>query len=246
MNNFKVAIAQIPSIKGNIKCNITTHLESISKAGEKNVSLLIFPELSLTGYEPELANSLAFDIDDFRLSELIEAAKKYDMFLAVGAPLKSENLPYIGIIIISPEGKTTTYAKMNLHPDEALYFSSGNSYSFIEIAGKKIAIAICADTNNPQHAKYCANNGANIYIAGVLITEKGYFADTQNLKKYAEDYGMLVAMANHNFPTGNWSPIGKSAIWDSSGLLEVASEKGRSLIIAEDSPSGWISEIVEI
>lgn len=246
MKKFKLAVAQMPSIKGNVDINITSHLEAISKAGEKNVSLLIFPELSLTGYEPELALSLAFSSNDSRLLELIEAAKKYNMFLAIGAPLKSNSLPYIGTIIISPEGKTTTYAKMNLHPGEKSYFSSGNNYCFIEIADKKVAIAICADTNNSQHAKYCANNGADIYVAGVLITEGGYFADTQVLKSHAENYGMLVAMANHNSPTGNWKPIGKSAIWDSSGLLAVASETVKSLIIVEDSISGWINELVEI
>lgn len=246
MKKFKVAVAQIPSIKGNINLNITAHLNAIYKAGTKDVSLLVFPELSLTGYEPELAKSLAFTPNDLRLTELIQAAKNYKMHIIVGAPLKTESLPQIGAIIISPEGKVLTYSKMNLHPGEEEFFSAGTSHLILEVEDKKVAIAICADTGNSEHAKYYGNKGADIYVAGVLITEGGYALDTSRLESYAKNYKMLVAMANHNKPTGGWSPIGKSAIWNSDGLLTSAAEIKDSLVIAENISNNWISEIIEL
>jgi len=57
---------------------------------------------------------------------------------------------------------------------------------------------------------------------------------------------MLAAMVNHNSPTGNWKSVGKSVIWDSSGLLSVAGKKQNSLIIARNFSRGWLSEIIEI
>ena len=61
---------------------------------------------------------------------------------------------------------------------------------------------------------------------------------------YANKYNMLVAMANHNQPTGNWAPIGKSAIWSNTGLLACASNNQNSLVVTEklnDKNAGYPS-----
>ena len=47
---MKLALAQISPHLGNVKKNFDLHLKYIEKAKKKNVDLLIFPELSLTGY----------------------------------------------------------------------------------------------------------------------------------------------------------------------------------------------------
>ncbi len=57
---------------------------------------------------------------------------------------------------------------------------------------------------------------------------------------------MVVAMANHNQPTGGWSPIGKSAIWSSSGLLARADERQNALVVAENSEQGWTGWVIDI
>ena len=127
MANFKVAVAQITSLKGDVEKNIETHLIAIAKASSLGVSYIVFPELSLTGYEPEIANDLAFTLDDFRLKPLIDAAIKNNISVGVGAPLKSGGLPKIGLIIISQLGCVESYAKMHLHAGEEIYFTAGQS-----------------------------------------------------------------------------------------------------------------------
>lgn len=233
MPNLKIAVAQVPSIKGNIDENIKVHLMAIEKASLLGVSYIVFPELSLTGYEPELAINLAFSHDDIRLQPLIDSAVKNNIQVAIGAPLQSEKLPKIGLIIISQNGSIEFYEKMNLHPGESKYFSVGTNYHFVTIGTVKVANAICADMNNAEHAKYCFDSNASIYIAGAVISKNGYDADTQVMSKYASEYNMLVAMANHNHPTGGWSPIGKSAIWSKTGLLASASETQNAIVVAE-------------
>lgn len=245
MKNFKIAVAQIPSIKGNVDANIIAHLNVIHKAGIKGVSIVLFPELSLTGYEPTLAESLAFTTNDLRLTSLIQAAKDYKMFIVVGAPLKTENLPQVGAIIISSEGKISTYSKMNLHHTEEESFSPGTSHLILEVENKKIAMAICADTSNSEHVKFYADKGIDMYVAGVLFSEGCYALDSKILEGYAKDYKTLVAIANYNSPTGGWNPVGKSAIWSSEGLLTSARETKNSMVIAENISNNWVSEIVE-
>lgn len=246
MKSFKIAVAQVSSIKGNIDRNIVVHLNAIEKASDLGVAYIVFPELSITGYESELALELAFSEDDTRLQPLIDSAIKNNIKIGVGAPLLSDGLPKIGLIIISPSGIVETYAKMNLHPGEEEYFSEGKNHHYVIINDTIISNAICADTNSPQHANYFFELGASVYMAGVLITEDGYDADTITLEKYAEKYNMLVAMANHNQPMGGWAPISKSAIWSRSGLLAKASETQNALVVATRANNEWSAQIIEI
>jgi predicted amidohydrolase len=245
MLGLKIAVAQIPSIKGNVDDNIKTHLLAIKKASEHGVSYIVFPELSLTGYEPELAAHLAFSRDDKRLKPLINAAVKNGITIGVGAPLQTDNLPKIGLIIISQSGCVDTYEKMHLHSGESIYFNDGNEHHLITLGNTKVANAICADTNNADHARICSEFGASVYIAGVLISESGYETDTAAMAHYAKNHNMLVAMANYNQPTGGWAPIGKSAIWSNAGLLACASETQNALIVATKLNDAWSGEVFE-
>ena len=246
MQNLKIAVAQVTSIKGNIDKNITIHLEAIEKASMLGVSYIVFPELSLTGYEPEIAVHLAFSNDDTRLKPLIDSAIKNNIKIGVGAPLYSDGLPKIGLIIISQSGSVETYEKMYLHSGEETYFTKGTQHNLITIGNTKIANAICADTNNAAHVHASSELGASVYIAGVLITEGGYEPDTAVLAHYANKYNMLVAMANHNQATGGWAPIGKSAIWSHTGLLASATETQNALVVAEKVKHGWVGQVFEI
>lgn len=242
----KIAVAQLSSVKGDISVNIASHLAAIKKAAHYGVNYLVFPELSLTGYEPELAATLAFSTDDQRLAPLIAAANKYQITIAVGAPLLTQSLPQIGLIIISPSGAVITYAKMHLHPGEEPFFEPGQFYNLYHLGKLTIANAICADTNEPTHANDCAEAGANVYIAGVLITAAGYQADTRVLSNYAKESNMLIAMANHNQPTGGWLPVGKSAMWCGDKLLACANETENALVIAKQQSDGWSAQLVQI
>lgn len=246
MKHPKVAVAQVCSEKGDVSANIDVHVSAIEKASAFGVSYLVFPELSLTGYEPELAQSLAFTANDRRLTPLILAAQQYRLYAVVGAPLKTAGLPHIGAFVVTPSGDVRSYSKMHLHPGESRFFSVGSDYLLIDIAKERIANAICADTNTPGHALACAERGATVYMAGALISEGGYPADTEKLKGYACEYDLLVAMANHCGSTGRWHPVGRSAIWGPSGQIAVAGESQPALVIAQRTTAGWVGEVVEL
>src|SRR5262249_42743510 len=55
MSEFKIAAAQFASVRGDLAGNILTHAAAIAAAADQRVSVLVFPELSLIGYEPDLA-----------------------------------------------------------------------------------------------------------------------------------------------------------------------------------------------
>lgn len=95
-----IGMAQINVTRGDIAANLETHYAVIDEAYKYGVDVLIFPELSLTGYEPDLAQSLAIDVDSNILAELKLKAIRYNMTIMVGAPkLTNSSKPEVALFI---------------------------------------------------------------------------------------------------------------------------------------------------
>ncbi|WP_338131590.1 nitrilase-related carbon-nitrogen hydrolase [Serratia marcescens] len=86
MSCFTLAAAQYPAAAADIACNLERHLEFVAQAAQQQVQLLVFPELSLSGYELADAAELALTLGDPRLQPLAAAAQSHQMTIVVGAP----------------------------------------------------------------------------------------------------------------------------------------------------------------
>ena len=151
MEKISIAIAQSASIKGDIDANVAHHKRFAELAAHKGSQVIIFPELSLTGYEPELAKDLVISINDQRLIPLRTLAHESCITIVVGAPVLSTTGELnIGALCLLPNYATKIYTKQYLHPGEELYFSPGTEKCMLKIAHEKIALAICADISNPR------------------------------------------------------------------------------------------------
>lgn len=56
---MKICIAQIASVAGHVDENVKKHQDMVITASQNAVDMIVFPELSLSGYEPSLAEILA-------------------------------------------------------------------------------------------------------------------------------------------------------------------------------------------
>jgi len=236
------ALVQLPAVKGRIDLNLNNHLEHVALAAENGADIVVFPELSLTGYEPQLVHNLAIDIDSDPVRLLSEAAQKHGVIVISGCPLLSdETRPYIGALITYPSGKTDLYRKQHLHPGESDYFIAGGESYVISYKGQQIALAICADFCNPDHAADAKAAGADLYICSVLISENGFAVDNQLLQSRALENGFPVLMANYSGETGGWKSCGKSRVWDSDGEVIVASENSERELLLCTLSNGKVS-----
>ena len=86
---MKICVAQTRPVKGNIQANIENHKKIISFALSHEADTIIFPELSLTGYEPGLSKELA--IDPAMQKFAVKLKEAYDVFE------KTKQLPLIAI-----------------------------------------------------------------------------------------------------------------------------------------------------
>lgn len=238
MAGLRYAAAQYASVPLDIAANVTHHLTFIDAAAEAGVQLLVFPELSLCGYELAGMAACALKADDALLAPLRERAASAGMTIVVGAPLaNADALPGIGVITFHPDGRTSVYRKHFLHAGEERHVKAGSAISQLhDLRGARVALAICADTGQQQHAHAAAVAGAELYAAGSLITAGGYDKDSAQLAGYARLFGMGVLMANHAHASGGYDSAGRSAIWARGGELVIAAPgPGEMLVIADDN-----------
>lgn len=249
MTALTLAAAQSVSIAGDVLANIQRHLVFMRAAREQGVQLLVFPELSLTGYEPSLAAALAIAPGDGLLTPLREMARALRMTAVVGMPIRlaPDAGVAIGALVLGADGSLAVYTKQHLHAGEEVAFVAGQGGALLELEAQRIALAVCADFCHASHPRAAAHAGASVYAAGVLISENGYAADTALLQGYAIEHGLLVVMANHGGPSGGWACAGRSAIWAADGrLLAAAPGLGEALVVARRDSDGWAGHVVAV
>ena len=218
---MNIAIAQLKSMKGDIPANIEKHIKFIERACLLNADFIFFPELSLTGYEPGLAEKLAVDKNDKRFDVLQQTSDQKMISFAVGVPTISENGIYISMLIFQPKQQKLIYSKQQLHEDELPYFKNGNEQVLITLKNQKIAPAICYESLQTDHANEAARLGAAIYIASVAKSQNGINKAFAHYPNMAKKYKMPVLMSNCIGECDNFISAGFSSVWNKEGELVV-------------------------
>lgn len=139
---MKISIAQTRPIKGDLSANIEKHNILIELASSLKATSIFFSELSLTGYEPQLAKDLATNQEDRRLDGFQQTSDIHKITIGLGIPTKTKTGILISMIIFQPALPRQTYSKQQLHTDEIPYFVNGEQQTILTIKNKK---------NSPGH-----------------------------------------------------------------------------------------------
>lgn len=229
---MKVAVAQIEPIKGNIKKNIENHFKWIKRAIQNNVDMVVFPELSLIGYEPDLAEGFASNQDDIRLNELQSLSDENGITIGVGLPTKDEGDIFVSMIIFQSHKERITYSKQYLYPPEETVFKAGKNPLVLKFETEIVSPAICYETSNKAHCEFAKRNNATIYIASVLSSINGIEDELKNLSDIAKNNKLVTLMANYVGKSGGYECAGKSSVWNEKGeLIGQLGEKEEGLIV---------------
>lgn len=242
---IRIAAAQSPSIAGDIEANVATHLRFIAEARKAEVQLLLFPELSLSGYELSLLRNCSLRPDDARLAPIRAAAAATGMTVIVGAPTLDAGaaLPCIASFEFTPDGGAAIYRKQYVHSSEQAHAQAGPAGAHCgTLQGRRYAHAICYDLKHDAHAAAAAEAGAALYLASVLVSKNGYTEDADKLRQHAEQFQLGALFANHATPSGGYDTAGRSAFWAPGGALVAQAEgPGSCLVIASNGgdSGGW-------
>ncbi|MBV6697261.1 carbon-nitrogen hydrolase family protein [Kitasatospora aureofaciens] len=165
--SLTVAVAQPACAEGGrpdtVAVNVGRHADAVREAGTR---LVVFPELSLTGYD---LSAPALDPADARLAPLVAACAETGATALVGAPVAApDGRESIATLAVTGEGASVAYRKMRLHGDELNRFAAGDKPVVLEVDGVRLGLAICADAADPGHAEETAALGIDAYVASTL------------------------------------------------------------------------------
>jgi len=215
----KISVAQTKPLMGDLSGNLAAHKRLIDIAIADQADVIIFPELSLTGYEPTMSNSLAMQINDQHLNDFQQISNEHNITIGVGVPTSIKEGTCISIILFQPNQMRLVYSKKYLHPDEEEFFVRGENFPFLKINHCKVALAICYELSVPEHASHAVEGGAEIYVASVAKSVKGIDPAQKRLRDIAAKYNIPVLMANSIGRADGDVLAGRTTAWNKSGEL---------------------------
>jgi len=155
---MKIALAQINTVVGNLKSNSEKILINIQKAKKLEADLIIFPELSITGYPPkDLIEHTWFVRKNIECLKQI-AAQCEGITVIIGYidfAQETEGKKLYNSAAVLRDGRIFSCHPKTLLPtydvfDEGRYFAVSNENNPVELFGKRFGISICEDIWNDK------------------------------------------------------------------------------------------------
>jgi NAD+ synthase (glutamine-hydrolysing) len=228
MRILRFAAAQINTTVGNIEGNLTKMKDSVIRAADEKADVLIFPELTVTGYPPEdlVFKSQFIDSNLAALKELTDFSRQYPLLIFAGFIDRTDDI-YNAAAVIHQGRLIDVYHKIYLPNygvfDEKRYFASGDSVPVYLYKGVRIGYTICEDLwypDGPGHfqatvgdAEIILNSSASPYHTG-----KQQFREKMYSARAGDE---IAALINCNLAGGQDELVfdGTSTAYDESGSL---------------------------
>ena len=222
---LKIAIAQINCVVGDLSGNVAKILIAAEQAKQGGATLLLTPELSLTGYPPEDL-LLREDFNEASQAALINLAKKIGSVTAiVGHPHLQDGHCYNAASVLQDGKIIATYHKHTLpnHTvfDELRYFTAGIEPLVFEHQGVKCGVLICADVWDSPPAILAKKAGAEVLL---VLNASPYHLEKQDSRhQVARDRiaqtGLALVYCNLVGGQDELVFDGSSFVLDRSGVL---------------------------
>ena len=169
---IKIALAQISCKRGDKAENIKKIESRVTRAKRQGAELVIFPELSLTGYTMrDQIYELAETIPGHSTTFLEKLARKTGTYIVFGMPELSEKTQatvYNTAVLVGPDGFIGKYRKMYLPThsvfEEKRYFRPGYQTAVFETELGKIGLIICYDIFFPEVSRLTRLKGAQLIV----------------------------------------------------------------------------------
>jgi predicted amidohydrolase len=171
-DKIKLALAQTSCKQGDKKENLKKIEETVMKAKRQAAELVIFPELSLTGYVVrDQIYELAETIPGPSTKVIENISRKTKAHIVFGMPelsQKAQATIYNASVLVGPEGFIGKYRKMYLPThsvfEEKRYFRPGYQTAVFDTELGKIGLIICYDIFFPEVSRLARLEGAQLLV----------------------------------------------------------------------------------
>lgn len=170
--HFKLTLAQISGKRGDKRSNLKNLEKTVAKAAKLGAELVIFPELSVTGYTVrDQLYELAEPVPGPSTQVMANVAKKTRTHIIFGLPELSEKTQatlYNASVLVGPKGFIGKYRKMYLPThsvfEEKRYFRPGYEAATFTTELGKIGLIICYDLFFPEVTRLARLQGAQLIV----------------------------------------------------------------------------------
>ena len=242
---LRIGIGQIDCGVTAVDANLAKHLELIERARKDKVDLLVFPELSLTGY-PQTTAEIEVLACEVGAGPLERLAKTTDgMIVVVGFIEEAPDAQFYNSCAVLSGGEIIhRHRKLNLATYGGLHegklYAAGRYVETFAFGPWRACILICADVWNPALVTLAALHGATVLIipsnsARGAVSNEFSSPDGWNTatRFYSLMYGMTVVMSNRIGKESGLEFWGGSNITDPFGKTVACADSSEALLIAD-------------
>jgi len=201
--SFNIVMAQINLCVGDISGNVKKIIEAAQRASQEHqAQLVIFPELTLTGYPPEdlLLRPSFLDAVDQAVEELTSAIS--GIRVLVGYPLRKQDKLFNAAGLLGDGRVHVEYLKQALPNysvfDEKRYFSAGSEAVVFKDQGISFGVTICEDIWENEPVEMAVTAGAQVILnlnASPFDSDKPMRRETL-LQTQALNHGITIIYVN--------------------------------------------------
>lgn len=165
----KVWLAQVAPALGDVKKNLELHLRKVEEARRERVELIVFPELSLSGYLlKDLVPDASLRLDSPEVASLARASK--DVAIVAGLVEEAEDHRFYNSALFLQGGDIKHLHRKVYLPtygmfEEMRYFAWGDTVRAFDTIFGRMAILICEDLWHPSLCYLAAMDGATTILA---------------------------------------------------------------------------------
>jgi NAD+ synthase (glutamine-hydrolysing) len=230
-DRFTVALAQTKPHLGDVARNLTQHEEAIVRARDAGADLVVFPELSMTGYHlKDDVPSVAQRIDGPVVRRLEELSR--DITVVASLVEETSDFRFFNSALWIEQGATRFVHRKVYLPtygmfDESRYFARGGHVRALDTGFGRAAVLVCEDLWHASTIYLAALDGALFVVCPSSSPLRGLSEDAEQddnarfweliNRAYAQTYGLFVIYVNRvgfEDGVGFW---GGSAVVDPSG-----------------------------
>ncbi|MEO8289242.1 MAG: carbon-nitrogen hydrolase family protein [Chloroflexota bacterium] len=252
MTEVKIGLAQMRSEKGDWAGNLERVEEYMAQARDEGCEIVVFPEMSLSGYcDPAKFPDAVGTLESPWVRHFVELTGKYRMVASAGfIEANGRQKPFITQVLARDGRIIGVYRKRHIVDEEAEWFSAGESTPVFDVGlngGRiRLALAICADSDNPQIFADAARGGAQVVLhssapglyerredeAGWRSGFDWYKSHLgERLPLYAREHGLYIAVATQTGATVDEDFPGGSFVFGPDGECLPGSENWDEMLL---------------
>ena len=237
---MNVAIAQISCSLGDAKANLVKVRDFSRRARESGAELIVFPEMTDTGYSMPVIQVHANSWNSGFVPGLQEVAAELSIAVVCGVSEQDGGSIYNSLIFVDQHGKIgANYRKTHLYAvapvEEQRCFAPGDTFASFELGGLRFGFSICYDLRFPELYRRLVteqNVGAFIISSAWPFPRLEHFR-TLALARAIENQSYVIASNRVGKDDDLWF-CGSSAIIDPRGVVIASASADREELIQAD------------